>query len=111
MSGGHVRQMMQMMQTACLTASTRGHAKIEAEDVLYAVNKAQFEFERLIPAEHYPLLAQTCVDKNVSKDETGQLMLFNTSVLEYNGMSRWNDVNPLVRKIDAFQQSLAEIQG
>lgn len=52
-SGGHVRQLMQMMQTACLTASTRGHAKIEADDVLYAVNKAQFEFERLIPAEHY----------------------------------------------------------
>jgi energy-coupling factor transporter ATP-binding protein EcfA2 len=111
MSGGHVRQLMQMMQTACLTASTRGHAKIEVDDVLYAVNKAQFEFERLIPAEHYPLLAQTCVGKNVSKDETGQLMLFNTSVLEYNGMSRWNDVNPLVRKIDAFQQSLAEIHG
>jgi energy-coupling factor transporter ATP-binding protein EcfA2 len=110
-SGGHVRQLMQMMQTACLTASTRGHAKIEAGDVLYAVNKAQFEFERLIPSEHYPLLAQTCMSKNVDKDETGQLMLFNTSVLEYNGSNRWNDVNPLVKKIDAFQQSLQDISG
>jgi hypothetical protein len=110
-SGGHVRQLMQMMQTACLTASTRGHARIEADDVLYAVNKAQFEFERLIPSEHYPLLAQTCMSKNVDKDETGQLMLFNTSVLEYNGSNRWNDVNPLVKKIDAFQQSLQDISG
>ncbi|MBW4514436.1 MAG: ATP-binding protein [Timaviella obliquedivisa GSE-PSE-MK23-08B] len=110
-SGGHVRQLMQIMQTSCLTASTRGHAKIEKDDVLYAVNKAQFEFERLIPAEHYPLLAQTCVTKNVSKDETGQLMLFNTSVLEYNGTNRWNDVNPLVKKIDAFQQSLEAFQA
>jgi hypothetical protein len=108
-SGGHVRQLMQMMQAACLTASTRNHDKIEEEDVQYAIHKAQFEFERLIPTEHYPLLAQTCVTKNVSKDETGQLMLFNTSVLEYNGSNRWNDVNPLVKQIDAFQQALDDL--
>jgi energy-coupling factor transporter ATP-binding protein EcfA2 len=108
-SGGHVRQLMQMMQAACLTASTRNHDKIEEADVQYAINKAQFEFERLIPAEHYPLLAQTCVMKNVGKDETGQLMLFNTSVLEYNGSNRWNDVNPLVKQIDAFQQALDDL--
>ena len=28
-SGGHVRQMMQMTATACLTAATRGHAQVE----------------------------------------------------------------------------------
>jgi hypothetical protein len=56
--------------------------------VTYAINQQQFNFERFVPEEHYRLLAQVCLSKNVSKDEIGQLMLFNTSVLEYNGMDR-----------------------
>lgn len=48
-SGGHVRQLMQMMQSACLTASTKRHPKILAEDVTYAIRQQQFSFERFIP--------------------------------------------------------------
>lgn len=81
-SGGHVRQLMQMMRTACQTASTRGHTKITTEDVVYAGKQEQFNFERFIPEAHYPILAQVCLSKNIPKDEVGQLMLFNTSVLE-----------------------------
>ncbi|MGB0561926.1 MAG: ATP-binding protein [Spirulinaceae cyanobacterium] len=105
-SGGHVRQLMQLMRSACLTASAEGHAKIQAEDVVYAINQKRFNFERSIPNEHYPILAQVCLDKNITKDATGQLMLFNTSVLEYNGDNRWNYPNPLVKLSDAFQAAL-----
>jgi hypothetical protein len=105
-SGGHVRQMMQMMRTACQTASTKKHNKITAEDVTYAINQQQFSFERFIPEEHYPFLAQVCLTKNVSKDEKGQLMLFNTSVLEYNGDKRWNYPNPVVKQNEFFKQAL-----
>ncbi|MEH2364520.1 P-loop NTPase fold protein [Nostoc sp.] len=94
-SGGHVRQLMQMMRTACQTASTGKHPKIIAEDIIYAVKERQFSFERFIPEEHYAFLAQVCITKNVSKDDIGQLMLFNTSVLEYNGEKRWNYPNPV----------------
>ena len=45
-SGGHVRQLMQMMRNACRTASTRKHSKIQADDVLYATKQQQFGFER-----------------------------------------------------------------
>ncbi|MBD2083901.1 AAA family ATPase [Trichocoleus sp. ST-U3] len=107
-SGGHVRQLMQMMRTACQTASTRGHNKITVEDVTYAVKQEQFNFERVIPTEHYPLLAQVCINKDINKDEIGQLMLFNTSVLEYNGNNRWNYVNPVIKQIDAFQKALKQ---
>jgi energy-coupling factor transporter ATP-binding protein EcfA2 len=105
-SGGHVRQLMQMVRSACQTASTRKHAKIQAEDVLYAMKQQQFNFERFIPDEHYPLLAKVCFTKNISKDETGQLMLFNTSVLEYNGLDRWNYPNPAVQQSELFQTAL-----
>ncbi|MHC5718180.1 MAG: ATP-binding protein, partial [Nostoc sp.] len=105
-SGGHVRQLMQMMRTACQTASTGKHTKIIAEDIIYAVKERQFSFERFIPEEHYAFLAQVCITKNVSKDDIGQLMLFNTSVLEYNGEKRWNYPNPVVKQNEFFQKAL-----
>lgn len=107
-SGGHVRQLMQMVRSACQTASTRKHEKIQAKDVVYAVKQQQFNFERFIPDDHYPLLAKVCVTKNITKDETGQLMLFNTSVLEYNGLDRWNYPNPAVIQSAFFQSALQE---
>ncbi|HAX85951.1 MAG TPA: hypothetical protein DCY91_06685 [Cyanobacteria bacterium UBA11370] len=105
-SGGHVRQLMQMMRTACQRASTQKHPKIDADDVTYAIKQQQFSFERFIPEDHYPLLAQVCLSKNVSKDKIGQLMLFNTSVLEYNGDKRWNYPNPVVKRNEFFQEAI-----
>ncbi len=107
-SGGHVRQLMQMMRTACYTAATRKHQKIEAEDVVYAIKQERFNFERFIPEEHYSLLAEVCFNKNITKDETGQLMLFNTSVLEYNGDNRWNYPNSVVLDSEFFQEAFAD---
>jgi hypothetical protein len=109
-SGGHVRQLMQMLRSATQTASTDRHAKIQADDAEYAIKQQQFNFERFVPDEHYPLLAKVCLTKNITKDETGQLMLFNTSVLEYNGLDRWNYPNPAVCRSALFQSALKELQ-
>lgn len=105
-SGGHVRQMIQMMRTACLLASSNSRNKIKKEDVIDAIKQEQFDFERVIPLEHYPILAQVYLTKDIGKNEIGQLMLFNTSVLEYNRNARWTYVNPVVRQIVAFQDAL-----
>ena len=110
-SGGHVRQLMQTTRSACRTAITRKHSKVLAEDVTYALNQQQFDFERSTPTpEYYTILARVCIDKDVTKEEIGQSLLFNLSVLEYNGSSRWNYVNPLVKQSYAFQQALRSIQ-
>lgn len=101
-------QLMAMMRTARRTASTRQHGKSLAEDVAYAIKQEQFGFERFIPETHYPILAEVCLSKNVTQDETGQLMLFNTSVLEYNGDNHWNSPNPLVKRSDAFKAALRD---
>lgn len=67
--------------------------------------------ERSTPLpEHYTIL-RVCIDKDIAKDEIRQNLLFNLSVLEYNGNSRWNYVNPLVKQSYAFQQALRSIQG
>jgi len=108
-SGGHMRQLMQMTATACLTAATRGHAKVEREDVIYAVKQEQFNFERVIPSHHYPILVEVCQSKRIEQNEDGQKMLFNTSVLEYDGNRRWNYVNPVVKQTDAFKHALQQV--
>lgn len=101
-SGGHVRQLMEITASCFLTAATRGRTKVIDEDVNYAIKQEQFKFERIIPTEHYPALGQVCLTKDVTKDKIGRLMMFNLSVFEYNGKSRWNYINPAVQQINAF---------
>ncbi|BAZ09999.1 hypothetical protein NIES4071_18130 [Calothrix sp. NIES-4071] len=108
-SGGHVRQLMELTASAFLIAATRGRTKVNAEDVDYVIKQAQFNFERIIPAEHYPALAQVCLSKDVTKDEIGRLMMFNLSVFEYNGKNRWNYINPVVQQINAFKEKLVAL--
>ena len=110
-SGGHVRQLIQMMRTACSTANSRRRSKISSEDITYATNKEQFNFERILEDKYYPILAKVFLRKDFNKDETGQLLMFNTSVLEYNGNKRWNYINPLIKRIDAFQKAVVLIEA
>ena len=105
-SGGHVRQLMQMTARACLTAFGSDRNKVTAEDVTYAINEEQFNFERINLDEYYPVLAKVCLTKNINKDEIGQLLLFNLSVLEYNGSNRWNYINPVLKSSSLFQEAL-----
>jgi hypothetical protein len=108
-SGGHVRHLMQMVREACLTAIGRAHSVVETEDAVYAINQLQFSFEREMPDTYYPAIAETYRSKRAPKDNLGQAILFNTSVLEYNGKQRWNYPHPTVMKIDAFQQALKQL--
>ena len=108
-SGGHIRQLMRMTAIACLTAGSRGHNQVESEDITYAIKQEQFDFERRLLLEHYPILARVCRSKDINRDEVGQILLSNTAVLEYNGSSRWNYINPVVKKTTAFQEALKEV--
>ncbi|NEO58000.1 MAG: AAA family ATPase [Okeania sp. SIO3B5] len=108
-SGGHVRQLMRIMRTACMTAGSRGHSKINNDDVDYAIKQEQFSFERVIPHQHYEILAKVCQSKNLENNETSQAILYNTSVLEYNGINRWNYVNPVIKRSELFQEALKSL--
>jgi len=110
-SGGHVRHLMQMVREACLTAIGRAHRVVEADDTEYAINQLQFSFEREMPDHYYAAIAETYHSKRAPKNEVGQAILFNTSVLEYNGKQRWNYPHPTVMKIDAFQQALKRLSA
>jgi hypothetical protein len=103
-SGCHVRQLMQVSRSACRTGITRKHSKILAENVTYALKQQQFDLEKSTPeAEYYTKLPEVGIEKQITKDKRGQNLLFNLSVVEDNGNSRWNYVNPLVKQSYAFQ--------
>ena len=96
--GGNVRQLMQVSRSAGHTAITCKHSKVLAENVTYALKQQQFDFEKSTPEpEYYTKLPEVGIEKQITKDERGQNLLFNISVLKYNGNSRWNYVNPLVK--------------
>jgi hypothetical protein len=110
LSGGHVRQLMHLTRNACLTANKRGHAKVLAEDIDYAANEERSNFERFIPATHYPVLAEICRTKKRPRDPEKQAMLqtmlFSLTILEYYTGNVWMYVNPLVKQIHAFHEAL-----
>jgi hypothetical protein len=119
LSGGHVRQLMQLMREICLL--THGN-RITLDDVTRAAAKEKNNFERFIPRDHYPVLAEVCrtktmppvpeddQDKEQAAAKMMQSMLFNITVLEYEQLDRdiqrWLYVNPLVRQIHALQELL-----
>jgi hypothetical protein len=105
-SGGHVRQLMRIMRTACFTAVSNGNDKINPDDINYAIKQEQFTFERVIPSQHYPIIAEVCLTKNLENREIAQQVLYNTSVLEYNGDNRWNYVNPVIKQSHLFKEAL-----
>jgi hypothetical protein len=108
-SGGHVRQLMQIASQAFLIAATRSHSKVNDDDLTYAIKQEQFNFERSIATEYYSALAEVCVNKDVRKDDSGRLMLFNLWVFEYNGKNRWNYVNPVVMQISDLQDAIKSV--
>ncbi|NJL88950.1 MAG: AAA family ATPase [Coleofasciculaceae cyanobacterium SM2_1_6] len=111
-SGGHIRQLMQLMQRACLTASGRGHAKIQAEDVDYAIKQLQFSLERSQTKKFFTELAYIAINKEFSDEEDIKVqLLYNTAVLEYNGSDRWNYPNPLLMRSNAFTRAITTLQS
>ena len=106
-SGGHVRQLMQMMAQACLLPNSPTD-KIDETVIQSVIKKQQINFDRVIPEDHYSLLAQVHEEKRAPQTDDGQLMLFNLSVLEYNGDERWNYINPVILRSPRFKKALQQ---
>jgi len=110
-SGGCLRHLMQSLRYACETAYGRKATKVNEHDVEDALRRLQFDFERMIPPQHYPVLCEVARHKNLPNHDLGREALFNLSVLEYNGQKRWNYVHPIVWRIERFEEGLHVAQA
>jgi hypothetical protein len=108
-SGGSVRQLIRLLREAVLSAQSSKRDIIEASAVEDAARAMTLDFERMLAPEDYDLLAEVSATKRIRKNEQYMRLLSNTAVLEYNGKDFWQDVNPLIGPIDAFQKAKRKI--
>ncbi len=109
-SGGHPRDLMILVRYACTYAPRDVWPRPITLDVIQrAEARLVAEYSRMIPEEHFPLLAKVHLLKTVKNDAAHELMLYNLSVLEYiNEAPPWHDVHPAVTKLPKFQKALKD---
>jgi len=109
-SGGHPRDLMLLVRYACNYAPRDTWPRpITVEVAHRAQSRLVAEYSRMIPEDHFPLLARVHLLKTVQNDASHQLMLYNLSVLEYvNDAPPWHDVHPAVTQLPKFQAALRD---
>ncbi len=126
MSGGNIRDFMRFIQLAQRDARVENKTKIDTATAKSVLTEIRIEYEQiLVPRRVYhPLLAQIhytksdgFIEEKHADPESAQKyrdflreLLFNGSILEYNGDRTWYDVHPVVQEIDAFKKALADVE-
>ena len=106
MSGGMLRNFMRLLGYTIEMAQARGGAiPIDQELAEKAFRRLVNEYGRMVPDEHFKLLAKVAKQKRAPNDEDHQKMLYNLSVLEYMNGYRWCDVHPAVRELPEFKDA------
>ena len=123
-SGGSMRDLMRLLNRSQLAARVDGKGRIDTASAREAVKGLRIDFEQLlIPGNvYYPLLAQIHTSKRdwfpeeldpqkvrAAREFFAEL-LFNGSVLEYNGETNWYDVHPIVQQTSGFKGALRKIR-
>jgi len=106
--GGHPRDLMILVRYACTYAPRDVWPRpITLEVLKRAEARLVAEYSRMIPEDHFPLLARVHLLKTVQNDDAHERMLYNLSVLEYvNDAPPWHDVHPAVTKLPKFEEAL-----
>lgn len=115
MTGGHVRDLMLLMQPAMrqidnfpITVKAVNRAASDARDSTYrsAVN-----------VDEWQKLAEVYLSKNIPHNEEYRSLLFRRCVLEYRDLDeeenpvRWYDVHPLIEGTSEFKTALNKIKN
>ena len=112
MSGGHVRNLLLLMQDAI---GRTENLPISKRAVQIAVTRARDVYRRTVNDNEWQLLAEVSQSKRVINDDKYRSLLFNRCLLEYcyydeeGEIQRWCDVHPLIRGIAEFKEALDKI--
>ena len=110
-SGGMLRDFIRLLgYTVELAQAGGGCIPIGEKVAERAFRRLINEYGRMVPDEHFPLLAKVAKNKQVRNDTAHQAMLYNLSVLEYMNGDRWCDVHPAVRELTEFKNACGQIE-
>ena len=110
MSGGHVRNLMNLMKAAL--QNTR-ELPISTRSVQRAISELRDTYRKVIDGHEWEALVRVAQGKLITEnDDQFRSLLFRRCILEYRyidgeGEVRvWHDVHPLVRGLDGFKRAL-----
>ena len=93
-SGGLMRTLIGLTQSAAVNAYARGASRIEDRDAERAIAELRKDFAAMLRSEDYPILAARYRDKQLSSDAALQQLLQMRALLEYENGEVWCDVHP-----------------
>ena len=101
MSGGHVRNLLILLRSAC---SWLDDLPITRDAAERAVRGMSNDFERsLNRPEYFDVLRQVEETHSLPGSEHEQSLLYNLSILEYLNGESWYTVNPAVKQLGKFK--------
>ena len=112
MSGGHVRNLMQLIQKAIDWTDT---LPITDQAANRAIEESRETYRKAVQEHQWELLAAACHQKQFLRDEPHFQLLFNRCLLEYRyydqneELQSWCNVHPLIKGIQRFQTELAKL--
>ncbi len=113
MSGGHVRNLVQMMRTA---VDWTAELPITAKAVQRAVEAARDTYRDTVLSNQWEILAQVYQTKQAEhNNEQHQRLLLNRCLLEYRyyddqqRLRRWYNVHPLIVELEKFQAAVQRV--
>jgi len=120
MSGGHVRNLLSMMQEAIIRAQP--NLPITAKAAQRAITQARDVYRRTPEQDEWQILAKVSQTQQILNDQQHRDLLLNRCILEYRHYNEedeedeeveivpWYDVHPLIKGIKQFKDSLAQLQ-
>ncbi|MEG5173858.1 ATP-binding protein [Microcoleus sp. B3-D7] len=112
MSGGHVRNLLLMMQEAITRTED---LPITAKAAQRAITQARDVYRRTPEEDEWQILAKVSQTQRILNDEQHRNLLFSRCILEYRyydeegEMQPWYDVHPLIKGIKQFKDCLAQL--
>jgi hypothetical protein len=112
MSGGHVRELMLLMQEAINRTDT---LPLSRQAVQRAITEIRAVYQRTPKTDQWHLLAKVAKSKQIDNEEAYRDLLFKRCVLEYQYFDgagekqTWYDVHPLIKEIKQFQEALGKL--
>ena len=109
-SGGLVRTLIRLVQSAAVYALSQGHEHIVPESAEDAIAEEEADYIAALSAEDYNVLAARMQDRELSSDESVQRLLQSRALMEYANGTPWCNVHPIIRSL-VRNRTMEEPQG
>lgn len=109
-SGGHVRNLVLLMQTA-IKYNEEERLPITSTALLQAIRQLRKTYRDTVNSNQWSLLATVHQTKTIPNDDAHRSLLFNRCLLEYQSEGViWFDVHPVLIETPEFKRALVALE-